>query len=143
MKRIGLMMAAAVITCACSMEGFDADKYVSGAFSGIVGQVTYENGQPIEHIMVTLDGSENEVPALVYTDSDGVFMSTMDFNPDTMKDHILTVTLEDIDGEEHGGLFESFSDIVRFEEEEVKTPVRVTLSYTLLHATASENIPQS
>ena len=55
----------------------------------------------------------------------------------------VAVTLEDIDGEENGGLFESKSDkLILYREDFSEEPVRIELDYRLSPATASENSPQ-
>ena len=54
----------------------------------------------------------------------------------------LILTLEDIDGEENGGLFEGHSESILFEKQNDQ-PTELNLVFHLNHATASENSPQS
>ena len=56
----------------------------------------------------------------------------------------VTVTIEDIDGEENGGLFERRSDkLMIYREDFSEEPVRIELDYRLTPATASESSPQA
>ena len=58
---------------------------------------------------------------------------------------VMTVRIDDIDGQDNKGLYEGKEDTITiFEEELRKTPVTIDLNtYRLNPSTASENIPQS
>ena len=74
-----------------------------------------------------------------YTDSNGMFYLDIINAPESYN---VTLTLEDIDGEENGGLFETLTDtIILFGDPESNSTVK--LDYRLNRATASESSPQS
>lgn len=104
------------------------------------GKVSDLEGNPIEHIKITADMDiYMSVQEVKYTDSDGLF--TIEINADSSVPVTVTLTIEDIDGEENGGIFESMVDtITLFEENGASSIAR--LDYRLNHATASENTPQ-
>lgn len=105
------------------------------------GKISDLDGNPIEHIKVTADMDiYMSVQEVKYTDSDGSFM--IEINAGSSVPVTVTLTIEDIDGEENGGLFETMVDtITLFEENGASSIAR--LDYRLNHATASESTPQS
>mgnify|MGYP003474199848 CR=1 FL=1 len=104
----------------------------------IIGKVTDPDDKPIEHIKVTIDWNEGEHIEVKYTDSDGLFSSYMRSSRKG-ESQILTVTLEDIDGDEFGGTFSRKSETMTLLEESNST---INLVYRLNHAIALENSPQ-
>ena len=117
--------------------------------SGLLdGRISDEGGNPIEHIRVTVDWNTPEgIQEIKYSGSDGMFSISV-FELGHSEPVTITLTLEDIDGEENGGLFESITDtITLFEEEDNgfdnSSNANAVLDYHLNHATASENSPQS
>ena len=104
------------------------------------GSVMDTEGTPIEHIKVTIEWQGAfPVKDIKYTDSNGVFFLDIINNPES---YTITLTLEDIDGEENGGYFETLSDtITLFGDPESNSTVK--LDYRLNRATASESSPQS
>jgi len=105
------------------------------------GKISDQEGNPIEHIKVTAEMDlYMSVQDVKYTDSDGIFM--IEINTDPSVPVTVTLTMEDIDGEENGGLFESMSDTITLFEEDGESSI-ARLDYRLNHATASESNPQS
>ena len=100
---------------------------------------------PIEHIKVTADwDSRTSAPETKYTDSEGKFR--IEVSDDSDSPVTITLTLEDIDGEDNGGLFDGMSDtITLFDNESGNESANATaiLVYHLNRATASENSPRS
>ena len=104
----------------------------------IIGNVTDTSGVAIEHIKVTLNWNDGAFTETQYTNSDGVFTAGI-WEPEEDAVISLTVFLEDIDGEENGGLYESCSETFTvFEDNSI-----AELDFRLNRATASENSPQS
>lgn len=104
----------------------------------IIGHVSDTSGTALEHIRVTLIWNDGEHSETQYSNSDGEFAAPVwKAEEDVVKS--LTVTLEDIDGEENGGSFESHTETFTVFEDNSVT----NLDFRLNHATASENIPQS
>ena len=104
------------------------------------GSVMDTEGTPIEHIKVTIEWQGAfPVKDIKYTDSNGMFYLDIINPPESYN---VTLTLEDIDGEENGGLFETLTDtIILFGDPESNSTVK--LDYRLNRATASESSPQS
>ena len=74
-----------------------------GSGATLTGSVTDTEGNPIEHIQVTLEWSEIGIKDIAYTSSEGIFKSQA-YLP-TKGDTSVKITLEDIDEEENGGVF--------------------------------------
>ncbi len=107
----------------------------------VAGQVLDADGNGIEQIKVTIDwGGQGMDPEIKYTSSDGSFTTEI---PEKVKSDTFEfgIKIEDIDGEENGGLFNSISDKVLYN----MNPESPTgfLIYRLNRATASESSPQS
>lgn len=105
---------------------------------GIVLNMTEE---PVEHLKVTVDWNSGMYQDIQYTDSDGMFTTAVRH---AGADDAVTmnITIEDIDGEEYGGAYETLvENITLFEAGE--TCVNVTLDFRLNLASASESNPQS
>ena len=104
------------------------------------GSVMDTEGTPIEHIKVTIEWQGAfPVKDIKYTDSNGMFYLDIINAPESYN---VTLTLEDIDGEENGGLFETLTDtIILFGDPESNSNEK--LDYRLNRATASESSPQS
>lgn len=130
-----------VLASACTQEeGVDAEAPIPF----VNGTVTDMDGNPIEHIKIVLEWQENEFIDEVYSTSEGRFRSEEHMaseGPTRLK-----VTLEDIDGESNGGLFETYTEtFIGYPDEENIEPesVRFDLAFRLNRATASESSPQS
>ena len=110
----------------------------------IQGHVTDQAGSPLEKIRIRVKHrKDDKVATTYYTSSNGSFHCEIAI-PDDNSQMALEIVIDDIDGEENGGLFESKTDMITiFEEDYQKRPVIIDLpTYRLNHATASESSPQ-
>ena len=105
----------------------------------IQGHVTDQAGTPLEKIRIGIKAKDNYNTATMhYTSSNGSFHCELAI-PEDNSQMAIEIIIEDIDGEENGGLFESKTDMITiFEEDYKKRPVIIDLpTYRLNHATAS------
>lgn len=122
-------------SCSSAFDLFDPSEA-----GNIQGTVTDAEGNPINHIKVTLNWEGSDEQLSVYTSSKGEFIADLKWEgKDTPQ--ALDILLEDIDGEENGGLFTSLQDRITMLEDE-KSDV-ITLSYRMTLSIVSENTPQS
>lgn len=103
-----ILLAAA----GCSDHGFIDE----GIGPVVTGSVTTEDGSPIEHIQVTLDWTDSGIKGTSYTSSEGIFTSSAYLS--RKGETLLKIKLEDIDGKENGGLFETLEETLTLLEEE-------------------------
>ncbi len=111
----------------------------------IQGHVSDQAGSPLEKIRIRIKATENDrVITTYYTSSNGSFHCELGI-PEDNSQMALEIVIDDIDGEENGGLFESKTDMITiFEEDYRKRPVIIDLpTYRLNRATASESSPRS
>mgnify|MGYP006376085629 CR=1 FL=1 len=126
----------------------DADSPYQGSdmeYCLVQGHVTDQLGVPLEKIRIGIKSRNNDKLATTYyTSSNGSFQCELAI-PEDNSQMAIEIIIEDIDGEENGGLFESKTDMITiFEEDYKKRPVIIDLpTYRLNHATASESSPQS
>ena len=137
MKKISTLTAAALILASCS-AGEDLH---DGRIPTVQGTVTDPEGNPIEHIQVSLDWERAERTDTVYTSSDGIFRAEALIPKGGST--TLTVTLEDIDGEKNGGAYEKTTETIVLFEEDTAENVNLELSCLLSPSTPSESTPQS
>ena len=104
----------------------------------ICGTVTDTEGNPINHIKISFNCGEHEGAMSVYTSLNGEFIADMATDAT-----IISIKVEDIDGEDNGGLFESITDQITILEDDILKEDTITLDYRLNRATASESSPQS
>ena len=112
----------------------------------VTGIVTDQNNNPIEHIKVTLAWEDSRSPIETFTSSEGKFRSTIIINDTDGSPVTINLTLEDIDGEENGGLFETHTESFLIETEnnaESEAPQVIDLVFRLNPATGEESTPQS
>lgn len=130
----GLLAMAAF--CSCSV---DYAMEAPAPMGNIYGRVTDSDGEPLNHIRATLDFGNDTQRMTVYTSLKGEFFADMD-----PRATMLTITLEDIDGEDNGGLFETLTDQITIMEGGVSDAEGViSLEYRLTRATALESSLQS
>ena len=138
---VSRIAALAVLTLAmfsCMKEDIaESDIDNSGK---IVGYVTDTDDNVIEHIKVTFDWNNGTYQEIKYTDSYGQFQSDY-WQPAAREAVTLTITMEDVDGDENGGLFETASETITLFENDTQGIVE-PIVFRLNRATASENIPQ-
>lgn len=111
----------------------------------IQGHVTDQQGVPLEKIRIRIKSRNNDkIATTYYTSSNGSFHCELAI-PEDNSQMAIEIIMEDIDGEENGGMFESKTDMITiFEEDYQKRPVIIDLpTYRLNHATASESSPRS
>ena len=136
MKRPILILLACALLGITSCANLDNTPIIEEPF--IDGVVTDIDENPIEHIQVTLEWAESNIKDTVYTSSEGKFHSIAHLSDGI--DTELKITLEDIDGEEHGGEFEkSEKAIILFEADSLN---KLDFSFLLNHATPLESNPQ-
>lgn len=129
------MIVSSLLLCSCMDGMMDA----KGPSHIIIGTVTTEEGNPIEHIQVTLEWHDMKKTEMVFTSSDGIFNSPAYISADGETE--VTITLKDIDEAENGGTFEeSIKNITILEEdiadpEDAEKPVTLELAFHLNHAT--------
>lgn len=128
-------MTLLAVSCMADMSHLDPMESM-GPEAGIYGSVVNEEGEPIEHIKVTLDWNDGSFQEVQYTDSDGVFHASM-WKDGTETANVLTITLEDIDKEENKGFYAPYTETVTVFDTE--TPIN--LDYRLTLSTASESNP--
>lgn len=142
MRKTGIAFILSLAGLICSSCAMESDMGIEN-IPHVNGRVTDLDGNPLEHIKVKFEWKADADSSIVYTSSEGMFNTPFIECWDTRGSMTVAVTLEDIDGEENGGLFESKSDTLIFYREDFsEEPVRIELDYRLSPATASENSPQ-
>ncbi len=137
---ISLLTVLALSSCSRDFDLTLEDESVKPSHF-VVGKVLDTDGKEIEHIKVTIDWGEHKVnPSVNYTASDGSFTTEV---PQKIQSPTFEfkITLEDIDGEDNGGLFETITDKVIYSINPESPSEFIT--YRLNRATASESSPQS
>ncbi len=125
------------------MNDMDIGPDVNPVTDVITGKVMYipDNSimpLPIEHIKVTFEWGDNIPDDIKYTSGDGIFAVEIPASIHA-REFPVSITLEDIDGEENGGLFESFTDNIIYSYPDSSSE---PLVYRLNHATVSGSSPQ-
>ena len=142
-SRIPITLAAlafAAVSCMQADPFPGVDSPDTGDSDKLVGYVTDTDDNPIEHIKVTLDWNNGTYQEIKYTDSYGQFQTDC-WQPATREAVTLAITIEDVDGEENGGLFEPVSETIILFENGVQDIVD-PMVFRLNRATASESSPQ-
>jgi putative lipoprotein (rSAM/lipoprotein system) len=137
MKRLFRLIAGGMLCVSISSCSVGYDYAVSDQIQ-IQGTVTDTEGNPINHIKITFGYGEGTEHITVYTSLKGEFIADIEAAAS-----VITVKLEDIDGEDNGGLFESITDQITILEDDILKEDTITLDYRLSRATASESSPQS
>ena len=103
------------------------------------GIVTDDEGNPINHIRITLEWDDQAFsPLTVYTSTDGEFSANLDYYYLRYPTTVL-IEISDPDGPENGGEFAAKTDAITIHEAGPLEPI----IYQLTRATASESSPQS
>ena len=142
-SRITITLAAlafAAVSCMKADPFPGVDSPDTGDSDKLVGYVTDTDDNSIEHIKVTLDWNNGTYQEIKYTDSYGQFQTDC-WQPATREAVTLAITIEDVDGEENGGLFEPVSETIILFENGVQDIVD-PMVFRLNRATASESSPQ-
>ena len=134
-SRTTLIFLSLLAVAGCS----NMSRGLMGIGPTLTGSVTDLDGNPIEHIQATLEWDEMGIKDIVYTSSDGIFKSQA-YLP-VKGDTSVRITLEDIDGEENGGIFEVLTETVTILEEDAYgsltegEEVNLQMAFHLSHAT--------
>ena len=142
-SRIPITLAAlafAAVSCMQADPFPGVDFPDTGDSDKLVGYVTDTDDNSIEHIKVTLDWNNGTYQEIKYTDSYGQFQTDC-WQPAAREAVTLAITIEDVDGEENGGLFEPVSETIILFENGVQDIVD-PMVFRLNRATASESSPQ-
>ena len=142
-SRIPITLAAlafAAVSCMQADPFPGVDSPDTGDDDKLVGYVTDTDDNSIEHIKVTLDWNNGTYQEIKYTDSYGQFQTDC-WQPAAREAVTLAITIEDVDGEENGGLFEPVSETIILFENGVQDIVD-PMVFRLNRATASESSPQ-
>ena len=142
-SRIPITLAALAFAAVSCMQADPfpvVDSPDTGDSDKLVGYVTDTDDNSIEHIKVTLDWNNGTYQEIKYTDSYGQFQTDC-WQPATREAVTLAITIEDVDGEENGGLFEPVSETIILFENGVQDIVD-PMVFRLNRATASESSPQ-
>ena len=103
------------------------------------GIVTDDEGNPINHIRITLEWDDQAFsPLTVYTSTDGEFSADLDYYYLRYPTTVL-IEISDPDGPENGGEFAAKTDAVTIHEAGPLEPI----TYQLTRATASDSSLQS
>ena len=139
LKRLLHIILPVLILSSC-MDFADRDE--SDQSVVIRGIVTDMEGKALEHIRITAT-SDMAGKITCYSSSDGKFQCSLP--ADRRKGNMtINISIEDIDNEDNGGLFESSSDTITiFEKDFSSLPIMIDLNtYHLNHATVSGyNLP--
>ena len=138
MRQISIILSIISLWLISSCMAMDSGIMGTDTIS-LNGIVTDDEGNPINHIKVTLEWDDDYFsPLSVYTSTKGEFHADLDFCslrcPTTV-----SLVLSDPDGPENGGEFETSTFEYTINEE---GPVS-QITYRLTRATASESSPQS
>ena len=102
------------------------------------GIVTDDEGNPINHIRITLEWDDQAFsPLTVYTSTDGEFSANLDYYYLRYPTTVL-IEISDPDGPENGGEFSAKTDAITIHEAGTLEPITCQLT----SATASESSPQ-
>ena len=133
-KIVGLLCVSGALACSAEKDGYYADLPAT-----IKGRVLDEESNPINHIKVSFDWGENSTQTTVYTSIRGEFIVEPEYTGDGF-----SIILEDIDGEDNGGQFQTLTDqIIIFEDLIPDDQNSIYLEYRLTRATSSVNSLQS
>lgn len=140
-----LLLAVTALLSSCSADIEPGTEHEPGEnFVIIQGTVADMDNNMLEHIRITVTVDSDNASQTYYTSSEGKFRCEV---PSVMKNGQISVNLliEDIDGSQNGGSFETISDVITiFEDDYMKYPIMVDLpTFRLTHATASVSNRQS
>lgn len=130
-----LMSLSLLAVAGCSNMSHE----MMGSGATLTGSVTDTEGNPIEHIQVTLEWSEIGIKNIAYTSSEGIFKSQA-YLP-TKGETTVRITLEDIDEEENGGVFEALTETVTILKKDTEDSItedgeiNLQMAFHLFHAT--------
>ncbi len=102
----------------------------------ILGSITDQNGTPLEKIKISISCEDIKNGSFSYTSSDGRFHCEFSLPEEPMQ-MVIEILIEDTDGEDRGGHFETKTTVVTIYEDDLqKVPLIIELpTYRLSHAT--------
>ena len=130
-----LMSLSLLAVAGCSNMSHE----MMGSGATLTGSVTDTEGNPIEHIQVTLEWSEIGIKNIAYSSSESIFKSQA-YLP-TKGETTVRITLEDIDEEETGGVFETLTETVTILKKDTEDSItedgeiNLQMAFHLFHAT--------
>ena len=137
------LIISSLMTTSCMASLDNNEDIDTEAYAIIQGKITDMDGNPIEKIKISIRINEEEDAGTCYSSSNGTYRKTL-FKTNTTDRLIIELLIEDIDGDEHGGFFESQKLSASIIEDEItQWPVIIDLPCRLNLSTPSENIPQS
>ena len=138
MKQISIISGIVSLWLITSCMAMDPGIMVTDTIN-LNGTVTDDEGNPINHIRITLEWEDRAFsPLTVYTSTNGEFYADLDFYYLRYPTTVL-IGLSDPDGPENGGEFAAKTDAITIHEAGPLEPI----TYRLTRATASESSPQS
>ena len=138
MRQISIILSATSLWLMSSCMAMDPGIMETDTIN-LNGMVTDDEGNPINHIRVTLEWADPAFsPLVVYTSTNGEFYADLDFYYLRYPTTVL-IGLSDPDGPENGGEFAAKTDEITIHEAGPLEPI----TYRLTRATASESSPQS
>lgn len=137
MKKICIFISMLLLTSCAAEYSHNHPDAPPAVIAGVVLDI---NDSPIEHIKISVK-HEEEDPVETFTSSEGKFRHEIAMPKDEAAMTII-ITMDDIDGEENGGFFESHTESVLFNRSDDDL-TEMNLVFRLNHATASESSPQS
>ena len=138
MKQISTILGIMSLWFLTSCMAMDPGIMVTDTIN-LNGIVTDDEGNPINHIRITLEWDDQAFsPLTVYTSTDGEFSADLDYYYLRFPTTVL-IEISDSDGPENGGEFATKTDAVTIHEAGPLEPITCQLT----RATASESSPQS
>ena len=141
MKKVIIALALAAV---CSCMGPDHIGNADGNLPVYIeGTVSSEELDPLKHIRITVSFEGEEESSVVYTSSKGIFRTDRYIAPYNLP-LTICISIDDIDGEENGGLYSPLSDKITIFREDIKglPVIKLAPAYRLTRATASESSQQ-
>lgn len=133
-----LLLPITFIIASCATIELEDNNNTEGMVPFYMEGTVLSGDTPVKHIRVSIESEEST--AVVYTSAHGIFRTDGYIRKDRFP-FSFTVTLEDIDGEDNGGLFASYTDRIIVFHEDIgrERLIRLTPAYLLTPATASES----
>ena len=121
---------------ACSDIGMDIAEGEKNGYGVIQGSITDQDGTPLERIKISISSEGTQKNSSSYTSSDGRFRCEFAL-PEEPKQMVIDILIEDIDGNDRGGYFETKTTVVTIYEDDLqKVPLIIDLpTYRLSRAT--------
>ena len=128
-----LLFLFAAHACSEAHIGMDTD---ANKYGVIQGSITDQDGTPLEKIKISIGSEGTQTNSSSYTSSDGRFRCEFAL-PEEHKQMVIDILIEDIDGQERGGYFETKTTVVTIYEDDLqKVPLIIDLpTYRLSRAT--------